>query len=296
MSLKKVDIAINVYGKPYQTIVAINSLLKYSGAHVHKIFLIVEKNQPNPNDVEIIRQHIQFENIEYFTPQLFLGWWPGRRTGLFNKLLMPFQKYRYAIRYQYAFEKSDQDYLFLMHNDMIFYGDILGAYLDGIGNYIGIGQVGQCHNCPAFEKHCTPDTYLNYRPSMAELTALYAKQPHLRAEENGFYKKINQHWPLPECRLNEFASLINLKIARPVTYPMGNCLPPGYFGYIDIGTDWFLNVHQKGFQVKHMAFDAFGKHSWALESSSSGHSSLFDKDKYALEESIAESYVKDNKY
>jgi len=43
MKIKNVDVAINVYGKPYQTALTIQSLLKYSGNHIGKIFLILEK-------------------------------------------------------------------------------------------------------------------------------------------------------------------------------------------------------------------------------------------------------------
>ena len=42
----KVDIAINVYGKPFQTALAIRSLLKYSGDHVGRFFINLEKKQP----------------------------------------------------------------------------------------------------------------------------------------------------------------------------------------------------------------------------------------------------------
>ena len=36
----KVDVAVNVYGKPYQTVLSILSLLKYSKNHINNIYII----------------------------------------------------------------------------------------------------------------------------------------------------------------------------------------------------------------------------------------------------------------
>ncbi len=296
MPNRKVDVAINIYGKPYQTIVAINSLLKYSGKHINKIYFIVEKQQPNLEDIEIIKKNIQFENVEYFTPSIFLGWWSGKRVGLLNKILLYFKSYRYSIRYQYAFEKSKQEYLFVLHNDVIFYGDLIGKYLEQIESNIGIGEIGQCHNCPVFNIKCTPDAYQEYQPDLAEVMAHYRKFPELRAERNGNYKVAKKSWPLPECRLNEFAALINLKLAKKITVPYGKALPIGYFGHLDIGIDWFYDANNLGYRFKHFSFDQLAKHSWALPLRSSGHSSLFNKDQYILEETIAKELIDSNNF
>jgi hypothetical protein len=36
----KVDVAVNIYGKPYQTVLSILSLLKYSKNHINNIFIV----------------------------------------------------------------------------------------------------------------------------------------------------------------------------------------------------------------------------------------------------------------
>ena len=46
MNLEKVDVVISVYGKPWQTLCTLKSLMMHSGEHIDKIFLIKEKNQP----------------------------------------------------------------------------------------------------------------------------------------------------------------------------------------------------------------------------------------------------------
>lgn len=39
----KVDVIINVYGKPWQTLCTLKSLMKYSGKYIDKIYFIEEK-------------------------------------------------------------------------------------------------------------------------------------------------------------------------------------------------------------------------------------------------------------
>ena len=43
---EKIDIIVNVYGKPWQTLCSLKSLLKYSGEHIDKIYFINERENP----------------------------------------------------------------------------------------------------------------------------------------------------------------------------------------------------------------------------------------------------------
>ena len=43
---KLVDVAINVYGKPYQTLATLKTLMLHSGKHIDKIYFIQESKQP----------------------------------------------------------------------------------------------------------------------------------------------------------------------------------------------------------------------------------------------------------
>jgi hypothetical protein len=38
-----IDVAINVFGKPWQTIVTLRSLLKTNGEHIDRIYIVKEK-------------------------------------------------------------------------------------------------------------------------------------------------------------------------------------------------------------------------------------------------------------
>ena len=47
----KIDVAINVYGKPWQTLVSLKSLLKVSAKYIDKIYFIEENKQPFNEDI-----------------------------------------------------------------------------------------------------------------------------------------------------------------------------------------------------------------------------------------------------
>ena len=54
MKKNKVDIVINVYGKPWQTLCTLKTLMLHSGKHIDKIFLIRESEQPFNEDINWI--------------------------------------------------------------------------------------------------------------------------------------------------------------------------------------------------------------------------------------------------
>jgi hypothetical protein len=88
---KNVDVAIHVYGKPYQTLVALKTLMHYSGRHIDKIFFIQEKEQPYGADFSFVLD--KFENIIHFTPRYFYFISKTDR-GRYND-----KEYRYSLRW-----------------------------------------------------------------------------------------------------------------------------------------------------------------------------------------------------
>ncbi|MHA8100064.1 hypothetical protein VR479_12270 [Aquirufa aurantiipilula] len=286
MTVQKVDVAVNVYGKPYQTAVSIWSLMKSSGKHIQQIYVTLEKSQPEGFDETLLRSLLEGLPIIYFKPKFFFGWWEGRRKGLINKILLYFKDYRYSIRSQYPWENSRATWLFMMHNDMLYTGDLIGHYLANIGDAMGIGQVGQCWNCPAFGELCDGNRYWDFRPSMDELKALYQSRPEGRAVAHGLVQEGQLSWPLPECRLNEHAALINLVKARPLTSPLGPVAPIGLKNSLDNGIPWFQGMTLRGHKMVNESYMPFAKHAWTNDTDC-GHASLFDKNMYDREEEMA---------
>ncbi|MFT4031505.1 MAG: hypothetical protein QM669_03740 [Siphonobacter sp.] len=253
-----IDIVVNAYGKPLMTAVAISSLLKHSGTWINKIYLIEEKKQPYPSDFIFITNHFKGKIIHY-NPRFYFGLRQARRSLLWYK------PYRFSIRYQYAFEKSKSPYLFVMHNDMLFHGDILGEYLTHIKekSYAGVGPIGMCWNCSAFyAKRCTPERYEHFRPSIDEFNELNQTYNPPRKSVYHVYQDMNNDpWPLPECRLNEWSALIDLKQTSAHHYPKSKGVMFGQM-HLDIATQWFHELNRKGLKFKHVELGSLATHVW----------------------------------
>ena len=82
-----------------------------------------------------------------------------------------------------------------------------------------------------------------------------------------------QPWPLPECRINEWACLVNLDLTRPLTIPFGTALPIGAYAAcgkytLDIGVTWFRAMHAHGLKAAH-----FPTKGWLTHWVGTGHKS-----------------------
>jgi hypothetical protein len=60
--LKKVDVAIHVYGKPYQTAVTLFSLLKHSEQWIDKIYFVQDRYQPVGTNLSSLKKQLSFRN------------------------------------------------------------------------------------------------------------------------------------------------------------------------------------------------------------------------------------------
>lgn len=285
----KVDCIINVCKKPFQTTLALLSLNRYSGKYIDKIFFIEEnlQNDPEKSSSALIKNRLP--NLEYYIPKYWL--W----TNPIDVKRLGEDEYRSSIRYQYGWEKSNKDFIFITHNDCIYHDDIIGAFLKNIGDNIAIGSIGQCWNCPAFwTKKCNSNNYWNYRPSFVELSALYetveppsghTKRPYHIPKFHEQFK--NNPWPLPECRVNEWCILINLAIARDLTVPRGIALPFGAMvdggrgtSVLDIAVGWFRDISIKNFRCKNFPIYDYMHHT-------GGHLSMFNFSLYRENENNA---------
>jgi hypothetical protein len=294
MSSTKIDVSLNVYGKPYQTALTIRSLLKYSGQYVGKIFITLEKNQPEGFSEELLKSLLADLPIDYYTPRMYLGLYQKFRRDWIVQGLLRFPFYRHSIRYQYAWEKTKAKYLFVTHNDMVYHADVLGGYLSNLKGRIAVGHVGQCWNCPAFEVKCDGSKYWDYRPDKQEVHRLYDGWKVDRAISNGQMEDHIPSWPLPECRLNEQAALIDMEIARPITVPQGSCAPIGTMT-MDTGVKWFKEISLEGYQVSHDSYFNYARHGM-FNSIGSGQNSLFDRELYDHEEKMAKEMLEKANY
>lgn len=283
----KVDVAINVYGKPYQTAVTLLTLLKHSGQWINKIYFIEENKQPEPSKFQPLLDKLG-DRMIYYRPKVWL--WTGNVKFRF---LTKFKKYRYSIRYQYAWEQSDREFLLVTHNDVYFKSDLVKEYLNQIGQNSGIGRIGQCWICPALAAgKCDPERYTQYKPDYKELMAISKEFPQSRTQTYPAVVEPETPWPLPECRLNEYVAMINLNKTRKDTIPEGTASAFGAMDRLDTGVKWFFDVNNMGHTFKHFDYDPYATHSW-VSLKNAGHDALFNKDLYKYEESVAKQVLKD---
>lgn len=271
-----VDVAINVFAKPFQTALSILSLLQHSGDYIDKIYFQFEPvgSKYDSCSPYIIAEYLKEKSI-VFQPQHWIALNSVTIAQLYNPT------YRHAIRYQYAWEHTDKKYLFIIHNDVFFLKDILGPLIHTIDSSFAIGRIGQCWNCPASYKtivdesmlgclSCQPNHYQKFQPTFEELNQLYiiARQknifirPYLEDSPSIFY---DHPWTLPECRVNEWACLVNMEISAPLTCPLGPVLPFGAFlqcGTICLDTSvaWFKGMHVQGKIAKHFDIHSYMSH------------------------------------
>ncbi len=304
---KPVDINIAFYGKPYQTIVTIESLMRHSGQHIDKIYLSRERLQPHGDWAGIFKIIDVFRNrtidgnkvnLVVTYPHYFVGLgvedYERARTD---------DRFRHSILFQYALETTDKKYMCVMHNDMLFHGDMIGEMLktfsNAPANLAGVGSIGQCWSCPAgpaWGNVCHSEKQEQYVPSMEEAIALQKAQPTPRQELNLQVLQNGRVHPLPECRLNEYCALIDVEEYRKNTLPHGTI---GCYGGVWKGTDlatvWSHDMYQRGYRFHHLTLETYARHA-PFDETGSGTAANSNADNYFRAEKNAEKFIIENYY
>jgi len=264
---KKVDVLINVFAKPYQTALSLLSLMRHSGGWIDRIWFA----QDSLKDAAFTGRQFVLDllpNIEFYEP-VESRWIRHADFGRMGE-----EAYRHSLRYQYGWEKTDKDWVLVVHNDINVRGDVVGRLLDSIGECVAAGGIGMCWVCPAHHHGlCSPERYLKYRPSLREFLGIASDPKGTMLTDVVNYMVCPQlrrnPWPLPACRVNEWCALIDMAKARPLTMPLGEVRPFGAYVFdgvmkepgpdedykefvshlgvvYDIGVAWFRDMHHRG--------------------------------------------------
>ena len=295
---QKVDVSIAFYGKPYQAIVTIKTLMQYSGQHIDKIYLSRERLQPHDDYVGIFKIIDYFRNdpsvklvVQY--PHYFLGL--GVRDHERAKVDT---RFRQSIMYQYPLEVSDKKYLVVMHNDMLFYGDMIGDMLKefekGPKNLVGVGSIGQCWSCPAgpdWGNKCNSKMFEQYVPTTEEAIALAEAHATPRRDIQLKVIRNGRTHILTECRLNEYCAMIDLEKYRKETLPNGDigCYGGGWNG-VDTATIWSHDMFKRGYTFRHLTLEDYTRHA-AFDTTGSGTKANSSSETYWNAERNAEKYI-----
>lgn len=287
MMQKKVDVLINVFAKPYQTALSLLSLMRHSGHWIDRIWFVIDR----PEGTAFTgRQFVldMLPNIELYEPQ------ESRWIKHADFSRIGEESYRHSLRYQYGWEKTDKDWVLIVHNDINIKGDVVGRLMDSIGEGVAAGQVGMCWVCPAHHHGlCSPERYLDYRPGLKEFLSIAAAPKGTVLTDVVNYMVCpelrRQPWPLPPCRVNEWCALVNMVKARPLTMPFGEVRPYGSYVFdgvlkeplpgeeylefknnlgivYDIGVSWFRDMHRRGLSCTHVDISPLLDHWWGVKS------------------------------
>lgn len=257
----KADIAVQSYKKPESLLYALMSLKKYSDESMGDIFInddsevpIEELNKIFLNDK--IKEYFKGHKIFVRKNTKRMAWFSYYIKGYFPRALNFAEKIkvflkrilrrnevsaREDVRYQYAIDHAQTDYVYVIHDDMQFHDDVLGLYLKTAyegGGYDLVGDLGQCWRC-YYENKCNPQKIAN---------GIYPckKYPVLPVCKKGTenQKSLNKY----ACRINEWSALVNVKtekeIAKKYKIFFGH-----YYSTADVGAYYYKVLVEKSYKV-----------------------------------------------
>lgn len=139
------------------------------------------------------------------------------------------------IRYQWAINNTKAKKLFILHDDILFNGNIIKKYLDTFNsnnNLIAVGDFGMCNICP-HSNTCSPEKILNkVYPS-----PIYPKTKRRECTELRLFTRDYERL----CRINECCCMIDLEKNKTLKSHFGNYIDGG-----DVACFWFEEVfHSK---------------------------------------------------
>lgn len=250
--MTKIDVAINSYKKPESLLYTLMTLKAVAGDKIDTVYI---NDDCSDNGAYELYTHPAVQ--EYFKPwnlnvrvntrnvgikEVYV---PGYRTEYMRtiKFLLSNWKRFYStayphnrddIRYQYALDHTDKDYLLLMHDDVRYVKDVVSLYLAAMEKdpqMIIAGELGQCWRC-RFADICSPQKIMSgNHPSRHWPLTPSPKNPDVANFDprKGFSR---------ECRVNEWCCMLNVKNARDVTEKSRS-----FFGnmykHADTGAYWF---------------------------------------------------------
>lgn len=268
------DVAIQAFGKPNQTALSLLSLLRHCGQHINRIFFVIEPARPKHDGISLSVLADLHPKISTMTTPLWIG-----LDEIDPSRLRKDVPYRQSVRYQLAWEMCKGDFLLTIHNDVCFHADILPPMQKAIGDHVAIGDLGQCWMCPASREHivsalginggkaCDHEHYTDFHLAFDDLDAMYRLTKARHEKHRNFLRapwapEFHKHpWPLPECRVNEWCCLINMRLARPRTTPDGSGRPFGAFAFNgDNCVAWFRDMHRQGLTARHFDISPYLEH------------------------------------
>lgn len=254
--MEKVDVAIQSYKKPESLIYTLFSLKKYCGNYVDTVYInddcsgnnILEYYQKEELQKRMfpikikIRKNIKPSGYSYtlLTKEMWKKKNVQDKLKLIGHLFLNRLKIVSTsddIRYQWAINSTDKKYIFLIHDDIKFFDDVLKLYIENMekdNNIAIVGDLGGSRRCPygPCGQKCSPEKIMN--------NIYPSKDYPLTGKEASFFHKILGR-KRRNCRINEWCCLIRVGVANELSDKYGIYFG-NYEGGGDVGTYWFEKV------------------------------------------------------
>ncbi len=257
----KIDVAIQSYKKPESLILTLLYLKKYMNDMIDTIYINDDCSKDGtlsfydkkfidtmkPINI-LIRENSKPSGYthtcmtkESFKKKKFI-----KKLQLIGHVLIKRCKFYQTdndIRYQWAINSTHKKYIFLIHDDMLFFGNVLEVYLNEIKNNPNmaiVGDLGGSRRCPfgpCGTKECSAKKIMNgYRPT---------KKYPITGKKSFFHTLLGRY--NRSCRINEWCCVLNVEIARKLVREEGTYFG-NYEGGGDVGTFWFDRIINKGYE------------------------------------------------
>ena len=251
----KVDVAVQSFRKPESLLYTLMTLKAVAEDWVDTVYInddcsndgtaelykhpaVIEYFKPWKLDVRVNSRNVHVSQV--YVPDTrpdYMNWW---------FVLTKFKRFidkktthnREDIRYQYAIDHTDKKYLFVIHDDVKFFKNIIELYaaqMEKNPNLAIVGDLGQCWRCK-FAGKCSPKMLMSgQRPS--PFWPLTPKTDGDFDPRRGYSR---------DCRINEWCCLLDVEKCKAVTKKYG-CFIGNYYRYSDIGAFWFCEAVKAGY-------------------------------------------------
>lgn len=249
----KIDVALQSYKKPESLIYTLFTLHKYCADLIDTVWINDDKSGG-----AALELYLKLDQSKALFPWKIrvrenihrVGWWVSFVRGYTPKYLKPgFMLKRMAwnlyknksiyiaredMRYQWALDSTDKEYLMILHDDVQMRDDIVSLCLKEMESLTYpaiVGDLGQCWRCEYRHLGCSPEKILaGYRPS--------TDWPCTQV------KNSDHKWA---CRVNEWCAMVSVRAARTITDKhqvfFGNCDADG-----DTAAYWFSLAVKDGYE------------------------------------------------
>lgn len=263
----KIDVAIQSYMKPESLIYTLFSLKKFCGDLVDTVYINDDcSGEETTRFYEDSRLHEALAPIKIkvrtntvaskysstlMTRPLFRKKTLKAKCQLLAQNLihhngmrmMRWFKEENDIRYQWAINETDKEFLFIIHDDIKFFDNIVALYLTYMSqnpNLAIVGDLGGSQRCPygpCFgEGRCNPSKIM-----AGEYPC--ANWPHM-GYGSLLHKLLGR--ALYRCRINEWCCMLRVDVARRLVRERGICFG-NYENGGDVACYWFDAIVKEGY-------------------------------------------------